>query len=168
MLSAKFKWTKEEYLTAHKINYALRMKEWRFRGLGYAFLATLVFGAFIAYSQKTYVTFGLGAILVVYWYVLRWPIYRMQLASRFSKHSSKDAEIFWSIDGNGLRGGSNDSKGEMSWSAVGKVAVAPEGFLIYQYPIFSWIPRTGFASASESKEFEELARSRVKEFVRVT
>ncbi len=167
-LWARFRWTRDEYLAASQVNYDLRCRGWKFRAIGCVLIAMALFGGFTAYSKGTFATLFVGTVLVVYWYLLRWPLYRLQLGRRFSKHSSKDAEITWEINEDGFKGGSVDAKGEISWNAVGRVVVSPRGFLVYQYPIFSWIPRHAFTLPGDADRFERLVQTKVKEFIRAT
>jgi hypothetical protein len=108
------------------------------------------------------------SVLAFYWYFLRLPIYKLQLCRHFSKHSSKDTGITWNINDEGFKGGSEHSQSEFSWDSIGKMITSVKGFLVYQYPLFYWIPRHAFASLSESDRFEEMARLKVKEFVKTS
>ena len=89
-----YKWTKERFLEASKANYDIKLSEPKFRLLGYAGLAAMLLGIYLAYTTGLYTTLNAATALTLYWYTLRWPLYRLQLASRFKKYASRNHTVY--------------------------------------------------------------------------
>ena len=51
--------------------------------------------------------------------------------------------------------------------AVKKVVKTKEGYLLHRYPMFHWFPISAFNNDLDIKNFEDLARVKVKDFVNV-
>ena len=65
--------------------------------------------------------FMIAIVLVVYWYLLRWPVNRFYCRRKFRLHTSADDDIEITVDEKGFRGGTESSRGEFTWGAVSRI-----------------------------------------------
>ncbi|MEI8011614.1 MAG: hypothetical protein WCI27_03905 [Candidatus Omnitrophota bacterium] len=127
-------------------------------------LATMFFIYIRGFKSQDVIPF----ILVTYFYALRWPIYKLQVSRNFKKYSERDREISWEIGDEVLKGSvKGTSEGQFSWDLIKKVVKTKEGYLLHRYPMFHWFPISAFNNDLDIKNFEDLARVKVKDFVNV-
>lgn len=149
----EYKWTKERYLEASKANYDLKMKSLKLKLLGYFGIIFIIVGAYLSYAKGVHTTLVVSSILVIYWYVLRWPLYRFQLSLNFKRHASKDKTVSWSLDLESFSITSENGGGSYKWSAVTDISESNRGFLVRQYPVFYWLPKDCFESENDINWF---------------
>ena len=160
-MQISYKWTKERFLEAGRANYYFKLQALKFRLPGYLGLAFMLAGAYFAYSKGVYATLTVATFLTVYWYFLRWPLYSLQLAHQFKKHVSKDQDITWEMDTDSFSIKSVSGFGKYSWDAVTDLAEMENGFLVYQYPIYYWLPKDSFASENDIAWFRNTIIDRI-------
>ena len=148
-MKVEYTWTKERFLEANKANYDLKMNMLKLRLLGYFGIAFILLGAYLFWLKGVYTTLVVACVLVVYWYILRWPLYKLQLSTNFKKHISKDKTVSWSIDPESFSITSENGGGSYRWSAVTDISESNSGFLVRQYPVFYWLPKDRFESSDD-------------------
>ena len=144
----EYQWSKDRFLEASKANYDLKMKSLKLKLLGYFGIIFVLFGTYLSYTKGVYTTLIVSSILVVYWYLLRWPLYRLRLSTNFKKHASKDKNVSWLIEPESFSITSENGGGSYKWSAITDVSESTAGFLIRQYPVFYWLPKDCFETES--------------------
>ena len=161
-IEVDYKWDKDAFIKASMANM-----KYRFGGVK-SFVVSIIILAFLAFSLYIAIEKGMEPIyylfifLAVYWFILRWPIYKWSFNRQFNKHTEKNAIVSWSIDENGLRGKGSNSSGEFSWESITDAIKSKYGYLIYRYPMFHWFPYTAFKNESDMQLFEELLTKNVK------
>ena len=105
----------------------------------------------------------LSFALVLYFYVLRWPLYRLQLTKSFNKYPEKDMEIYWEITDDYLKAELQEkSQSQITWNFISKYEKNKEGYLLRRYPVFYWIPFNAFHSEADLSNFENLIIQKIK------
>lgn len=160
-MKVEYKWTKERFLEANKANYDLEMSKLKLRLLAYFGIVFVCFGAYMFWLKGVYTTLVVACALVVYWYVLRWPLYKLQLSANFKKHISKDKTLSWTIDTESFSITSENGGGSYKWSAVSDISESKSGFLVRQYPVFYWLPKDSFESEDDIERFRNEILSKV-------
>ena len=145
----EYQWSKERFLEASKANYDLKMKSLKLKLLGYFGVVFVIVGAYFSYTKGVYTTLIVSSTLVIYWYILRWPLYRFQLSVNFKKHASKDKAVSWSIEPESFSITSENGGGSYKWRAITDISESNAGFLVRQYPVFYWLPKDCFESESD-------------------
>lgn len=164
-IELQYKWDKEEFLKASYANFRRRARSVASRALG-VMVIILAASALLFVFQRGYdPTYLIMLFLVFYWFLLRWPLQRLILARQFAKHSERDADIRWTVNEAGFKGGRLESYGEFSWDAITSIEKTKEGFLVYRYPIFHWLPISGFKSPGDINGFESMAMQKCKRYV---
>ena len=152
----EYKWSKDRYLEANKANYDLKMKSMKLKLLGYFGIILVVLGAYLFYTKGIYTILVISSLLVIYWYLLRWPLYRLQLSSNFNKHASKDKNVSWLIEPGSFSITSENGSGTYKWSAITDISESKAGFLVRQYPVFYWLPVDCFESDADIDWFRNV------------
>jgi hypothetical protein len=145
----EYQWSKDRFLEACKANYDLKMKSLKLKLLGYFGIIFIFVGAYFSYTKGVYTTLVVSSLLVIYWYILRWPLYRLQLSFNFKKHVSKDKTVSWLINRETFSIASENGGGSYKWSAITDISESKAGFLVRQYPVFYWLPKDSFESESD-------------------
>ena len=84
---------------------------------------------------------------------------------QFRQNPNQNAEIEWRLSADDIQIISPQSSTQAKWSAVFKVAEAPDGLLFYFVPqMYHWVPKHGFASEAEFNAAAELAQEELSEF----
>ena len=148
-MKIEYQWTKERFLEAAKANYDLKMKSPNLSLIGYFGVSGIIVGAYLAWATGVYGILSVSSALVLYWYLLRWPLQRLQLASSFKKHASKDKLVSWTVEPDTFSITSESGGGSYKWSAITDVSETKAGFLIRQYPVFYWLPKDRFESEED-------------------
>ena len=154
-MKVEYKWTKERFLEASKANYDLKMKSPKLKMVGYFGIALLLFSVYLSYSKGFYTTLIVSSILVIYWYALRWPLFRLQLSSNFKKHVAKNKTVSWLIKPESFSITSENGGGSYKWNAVTDISESDYGFLVRQYPVFYWLPKDSFESETDVVWFRD-------------
>jgi hypothetical protein len=167
-ISIRFRWTANELVQAHRWHFRHRVRpllRWAFGLLAVAFV---VFGTLELLKSRSFIPGGL-LLLVGLYIPLSLFVIRPALARRqFAKRPDRDSEITWLFTSDSIEGAFNHGKSAFTWSALTKVVQTREGFLLYPTEqIFHWIPRHGFASASDFDRLSQLAQQRAATFCRV-
>ena len=158
-----YTWDKNTYLRASyaKLKHSKAGAIIQIIGLIFLFwsLAILWIGI-----QKGFDKVDLFPLLVVlYIYVLRWPLLNFQLSRQFQKHADKDAKISWEISEESLKGTSAEkSETVIYWNAIDKVIKTREGYFLSRCPTFIWIPFNSFKNSSDRGQFEILVAGKTK------
>lgn len=145
----EYQWSRERFLEASKANYDLKMESLKLKLLGYSGIVLVIVGAYFSYIKGVHAILIVSGILVIYWYILRWPLYRLQLSMNFKKHATKDKKVSWSIKPESFSITSENGGGSYRWSAITDISESRAGFLVRQYPVFYWLPKDSFESESD-------------------
>ena len=102
-------------------------------------------------------------IILLYFYILRWPLYRLQLSTSFNKYSEKNSEINWEITDEYLKAEvKGKSQGQITWDLISKYDKTKEGYLLHRYPLFHWFPFNAFRNEADLKNFDNLLIGKIK------
>jgi hypothetical protein len=87
---------------------------------------------------------------------------------QFRRDPNQNAEIEWRFSADNIDIITPQSSTQAKWSAVFKVAQAPDGLFFYFMPqVNHWIPKHGFASEAEFDAAAELARKNCQNFIKL-
>ena len=145
----EYVWNKETYLQASRAIYDFNMKHSPKRFLGWFFIALTQFGVVGALKKDAYGLLIIATFLVIYWYLLRWPLRRMMLLRGFMASSTKDHLFKINIDAQGLKIDTND----LQWSEILEVIAWCDGYLLYVGEDFFYFPKNAFVSAEDKELF---------------
>jgi hypothetical protein len=165
-IAAKFQWTIEELTKAIRSNSRHSTRP-LFRA---AFWVIAVFfcigGALICVFENIRegaIVAGIG---------LLWLIWSTAAAPwlawwQFRQNPNQNVEIEWRLSADNIQVITPQTSTQVKWSAVFKVAEAPDGLLFYFMPrVYHWIPKHGFASEAEFDAAAELARKNCQNFIK--
>ena len=158
MIRLRYTWDLPTCLAGYRVHYRLRMKERGHVLLGSLLVALTLAGAGMAVLGKGDGLLAAGSVASLYWFVLRWPLYRWQLTGRFRQQAGRNEEIGWEGDAQGFRGASPGLSGEVGGEQVAQVVETTDGFLVSLAPGFYWFPRTAFGGSGAEQSFRQLAR----------
>lgn len=160
-----YRWDKEEFLKASHANFRRRRRTIASRAFGLLIIFMIASSLLFVFEQGFDASYFIILFLAIYWFLLRWPLQSFFLARQFEKHAEKDTDIHWVISDEGFKGGSAGSQGEFAWDAVTGIERSQDGFLIYRYPIFHWLPMSAFQSRDDIDRFESVAKQTSNKYV---
>ncbi len=139
-IEVTFKWDKDTYIKGSRTLYNDLLQHSPKRFLGWVFIAMSQFGLVAFFKKGAFGLLFISTILLVYWYILRWPIRKALLLNSFKKSPVKDKVFTVVIKENGIM--INDI--DIPWKEVKRVFVEDEGFLLYYHDNFIYIPKDAF------------------------
>ncbi len=142
-------WDKEIFLQASKAIYDFNMKHSPKRFLGWFFIALTQFGVVGALNKDIYGLLIVSTFLVVYWYVLHWPLRKNILLRGFMASDIKNHKFIIEIDENNLKIDENLIK----WQEILEVISLSSGYLLYREDSFLFFPKSAFKSAEDREKF---------------
>lgn len=163
-ITARFRWTVEDFLTGRKLSLRLNRGLFYFRlTLGVALLAFAYWqyqtGSF---SWVFYLAFSITLPVAI---IVREAIQSWLLRRQFSKRPDANAEVEWTLSDQGIVSSTPLSKGEIQWSAFQRVISTPSGFLFMpNRQIFHFIPTRAFETPTDIENLKTLARQHATEF----
>ena len=162
-INFNYKWDKETYLKAAKVAYDYELKTSRKRYIGFFFIALTQFGVVAALKKGAIGLLLISTFLVVYWYLLRWPIRKISISKAFNKLPNANMDYSIKTDENGIKINSN----LIPWSEIAEVIYLQDGFLIYAENNFFFFPATAFKTLEDKNDFAKLAKKFVKSYTKV-
>jgi hypothetical protein len=163
VLKVTFRFDEATYLKGAKVAYDLSMKRGARRYVGWFFIALVQFGVVGALRANAYGLLLLSTLLVLYWYVLRWPLRKMALKRVFHRNPYADKTLTLVAEEGGL---CVDDKC-IPWFEFSRAVATPEGYLLDMQDAFLFIPRDAFDDANVRNAFVAMVRAHVKPFEKV-
>ncbi len=145
-------WDKEIFLQASKAIYDFNMKHSPKRFLGWFFIALVQFGVVGALKKDIYGLLIVSTFLVVYWYILRWPLRKNILLRGFMASDIKNHKFSIEIDENNLKIDEN----LIEWQEILEVISLSSGYLLYREDSFLFFPKSAFKSSEDREKFIEM------------
>ena len=139
-IEVTFSWDKDTYIKGSKSLYNDLLKHSPRRFFGWIFIAMSQFGLVAFFKKGAFGLLFLSTILLIYWYILRWPIRKMLLLNSFKKSPIKDKVFTVVIKKSGIM--INDI--DILWKEVNRILIEDEGFLLYYHDNFIYIPKDAF------------------------
>jgi len=159
-----YTWSKEVFVSASKATYEFELKHSPKRFLGWFFIALTQFGVVGALKKDAYGLLLISSILVIYWYLLRWPIRRFIISKTFESSQSKDHEFNMLANKDGIEVDNT----LIQWSKITEIIALENAFLLYYGTSFLFIPKSAFSSNEEKDNFSHLAKSSVASYKKDT
>lgn len=168
-ITASFRWSKDEFLRTQR----LAVRHSRQGRLLYRI--TTVIGVLILLSgvsslyQRTSGWLGFLFTVLVSALIFSMPLFTRRTALRlYAQKPDRDMEVMWDISDAGIRSKTELASSENTWAFFQKVLRVREGFLLYPSGnIFHWLPMHAFRDSADVERFAELAKSKVKNYVRI-
>ena len=148
------------YLDGAKIAYDVTMKRTGRRYVGWFFIALAQFGVVGALRTGTYGLLLLSTLLLLYWYLLRWPLRKTALRRIFHRSPYADRDLVLEAGEGGL---CVDDKC-IPWFEFTRVLATPKGYLLDMNDAFLFLPRDAFDDGNMRDAFVALLRTHVKHF----
>jgi len=149
-------WDKDTFMQASKAIYDFNMKHSPKRFLGWFFIALTQFGVVGALKKDVYGLLIISTLLVIYWYVLRWPLRRSMLLRGFMSSDIKDHNFNIEIDDRGL---SIDGS-LIEWCEILEVISLCDGYLLYKGDSFLFFPKSAFNTVEDREKFIVLVKKK--------
>ena len=159
----RYPWDKATYMHAAKIAYDHTLRHSPRRYIGWLFIALAQFGVVALLRNGTPGLLILSTVVLVYWYLLRWPIRRFLLSSAYAKSDFKEQTIELHADEEGIR--IHDTP--LAWSAFSKAHSLPEGFLLFRPQGFLFIPAKAFGDLETKNRFAALLKRKIPDYARI-
>ncbi|NPA29848.1 MAG: hypothetical protein GXO33_06685 [Epsilonproteobacteria bacterium] len=163
LLRVRFRFDEATYLKGAKIAYDVMMKHTGRKYVGWFFIALAQFGVVGALRAGTYGLLLLSTLLLLYWYVLRWPLRKAALKRVFHRSPYADRDLTLEAQEGGL---CVDDKC-IPWFEFTRVLATPQGYLLDMSDAFLFIPRDAFEDDKTRTAFVALMRAHVKRFEKI-
>jgi len=163
-IAINYTWSEDVFISASKATYEFELKHSPRRFLGWFFIGLTQFGVVGALKKDAYGLLLIASILVIYWYILRWPIRRYMIAKTFTASHHKDHKFNMLASKEGIEVDSTLIK----WKAITEVILLENAFLLYHGTNFLFIPHTAFESEDEKERFVLLTQKSVDSFKKDT
>jgi hypothetical protein len=157
-----YRWTLEEFVTAHQEYRRHTPQVRRILLILYAIALMLIAVAIVrlanlGFNRVSVVLFMFG-ISILAWRLLS----GRALARMFAKLPDRDTDVHWQIYPDRLVIETPSSKVETAWAGVARVMRTEQGFLIYPQPgLFYWLPFHSFSETSDIERFEDTIDSKL-------
>jgi len=153
----KYKWDEKSFLSASKIAYDYELKHSLKRYLGWLFIILAQFGVVAALKKGAFGLLFISTILLIYWYLLRWPLRAFFIKRGFQKSNLANKEFEATISDkfiaiNGIK---------IKWSDINEVISTQNGYLLKLDNQILFLPKSAFKDEAKSY-FLELAQSKSK------
>ena len=162
-LRVRVKFDEATYLKGAKTAYDVQMKHTGRKYIGWVFIAMAQFGVVGALQAGAYGLLLLSTLLLIYWYLLRWPLRKAALKRVFRHSPYADRELVIEAQDGGL---CVDDKC-IPWFEFTRVLATPQGYLLDMNDGFLYIPREAFESADLRNAFVALVRRHVDRFEKI-
>lgn len=162
---AKFHWTLEEYMRAHRVQmrHTAAGRKMR-RGIFIIAPLTAAFGMLNVIVHgvaplSLFLVFG-GTALVLS------PLASPYVLRRhFAKRPDRNKFVTYEFGEDRITSSNEISTSEMEWRAFTRVLRTKEGFLLFSHErAFDWVPVDAFSGTSEVERLSRLAREKVQSF----
>jgi len=163
-ININYTWSKEVFVSASQATYEFELKHSPKRFLGWFFIGLSQFGVVGALKKDAYGLLLISSILVIYWYLLRWPIRKFMIARSFDSSASKDHEFKMLASKDGIEVDTVMIK----WSKITEVISLESAFLLYYGTSFLFIPKSAFQNDSDKDKFSKLAKNGVQSYKKDT
>jgi len=157
-IEVNFKWNKELALTTSKLYYDYDMRHSNKRYLGWFFVALVQFGIVGALKHDSYGLLYLSTFLVGYWYYGRWYMRKRMLLRFYDKNVSKNVDVHFSIDAEGLHGNNE----VILWDDIIKIIQLQEGVLVQSTVNALFFEKNAFKNVQERRRFIQMATEKGK------
>ena len=154
-IEVKYRWDEESFLTASKIAYEYNLKHSFKRFIGWIFIIIAQLGVLLA--LKGY--FGLlfiSIILLIYWYILKWPIRAFFIKREFKKSNLKDKEFKVKINRDYIE--INTIK--IKWRNIKNIVSLKNSYLLELNNQMLFLPQDVFSKKEAREYFLKLAKSK--------
>lgn len=164
-ISASFRWTVDELLTAQRIHMKHskmgRKIQRASRIFGpLALIAGIALGIADGLDARSFF-FSVGGVFLIAIPLLT----RQAVRKQFAKRPDRDKILTYQLDSERITSKSDASFANFEWNLVSRVLQTPEGILIYlNDQMFHWIPATAFSSRKDEAAFSKLVRAKVADF----
>ena len=148
---------RDNYLSGAKLAYDYELRNSRKRYFGFLIIGLVQFGVVMALKKGAIGLLLISSILLIYWYLLRWPLRKLLLLNVFNKLPLKDEVIAIEFNNEGI----NINKNSILWSDIQRVLLENEGFLLYYHNNYIFIPKKSFDKDSE-EEFLKIIKKKLK------
>lgn len=159
-----YTWSQEVFVSASQATYEFELKHSPKRFLGWFFIGLSQFGVVAALKKDAYGLLLISSILVIYWYVLRWPIRRFMIIRSFKSSPSKNHTFKITATEEGIQVDST----MVSWKDITEVISLEKAYLLYYGTSFLFIPKSAFANDKESDRFSNLVKNSVTSYKKDT
>jgi len=97
------------------------------------------------------------------------PLFVRQMTLRhYAKRPDRDMVILWEFYPDRITSRTEASSSMFEWRMISRVLQTTEGFLLYPNDrVFHWLPAHAFREPADVEAFAQLAKSKVRDFVRV-
>lgn len=164
-ISASYKWSADELLTAQRIHMRHSRLGRKIRR------GTLIFGPLaVLIGIAIFVTrgfHGMGLFLTVVGtaLLLSQVMARQMTLKHFSKRPDRDMIVSWEFRPDHITTKTEASSATLEWRMIARVLQTSRGFLLYPNDqVFHWVPTHAFRHPADLEAFKQLAKSKVQRF----
>ncbi len=159
-ISISYIWDKETFLKAAKSAYKHELKNSGKRYIGWLFIAMAQFGVVAAMKKGAVGLLLISSILLVYWYLLRWPLRKFIISKSFDKSPYANKKFNIKIYDDKIEINTESIK----WDKISQVIFLESGFLLYTDQKSFFFPSGAFKDMEEKNKFAAMAKKRVKNY----
>ena len=163
-IEINYTWSEDIFISASQATYEFELKHSPKRFLGWFFIALSQFGVVAALKKESYALLLLSSALVIYWYLLRWPIRRFMIKKAFQSSQNQNHNFSILAKKEGIEVNST----LIQWKEITEVIALEGAFLLYYGKNFLFIPKTALKSNDEIKRFEKLVKQSVASYKKDT
>jgi hypothetical protein len=163
-IDISYTWDKDTYIQASKLAYDYELKKSSRRYLGWLFIALTQFGVVAAMKQGSIGLLLISTILVLYWYMFRWPLRKRFIEKTFDKLPNANTQYTISTSDTGITTNGED----ITWSNIANVLVLKEGIFLYLASNSIFIPNKAFDAIEERSDFLKTLKQNVTNYTKET
>jgi len=159
-VSASFKWSPDELLTAQRLHMRHSRFGRKIRRISsiYAPLAVLVGAA--VFIPRGYYAMGLFLTVVGTALLLSPLMIRHTSLKHYSKRPDRDMVVTWAFHPDHITTTTEASSATFEWRMISRILQTGSGFLLYMNDqIFHWVPAHAFRNSEDFETFTQLAKS---------
>jgi len=153
-------WDRQTFLKAAETAYKYELKNSNKKYLGWLFIAMAQFGVVAAMKKGAGGLLIISSILLVYWYLLRWPIRKFFINKTFDKSPYANKQFNIKILDDGIE--VNNSL--IGWDKILQVIFLENGFFLYMEQDFFFFPSSAFKDIEERNRFAAIAKKKVQNY----
>ena len=160
-ISFSYTLDKESYLKGAKLAYEYELKNSKKRYFGFLIIGLVQFGVVMALKKGAIGLLVISSFLLVYWYLLRWPIRKSLIKKVFDKNFKNQNKYEVKINENGILINQNN----LAWRNITEIVRVDKGFLVYFQNDFIFFDNKKLTS-DERVKFIEIIKKYANKYVR--
>ena len=158
-IKISYLWDKNLAIQSSKDIYEYELKNSNKRYIGWFFIALSQFGVVSALKHNAYGLLVISTILLIYWYMLRWPIRNFFINRSFNKSNFANKKIELEATKEAIL---SDKKVQIPYDSIKKFIQLDNAIVIYHTLGTIYLPNSAFESSKDRTAFKSYIKNALK------